>query len=94
MDEIWLKWSISTYLHHFSSVLDVLGLILKGKPVGFAGKGFWGTGTGPGRDTPGLPVLITNVTVNNLPSFGLVSDIFHSIINGETSLHARHSQTI
>jgi hypothetical protein len=27
--------------------LDVLGLILKGKPVGFAGKGFWGTGTGP-----------------------------------------------
>jgi hypothetical protein len=31
--------------------------------------------------------------VNNLTRFGLVSNILYSIINGETYLNARHSQT-
>ena len=61
MDEIWLEQfygSISTYLHHFSSILDVFGLILMGKPVLVTGMGFWGTGTGWGWVTHGLPVTI------------------------------------
>ena len=55
LDEIWLKWfyrSISMYLHHFSTNLDVFELILMGKPMWVAGCGFLGYGYGLGMRYP------------------------------------------
>ena len=66
MVEIWLKSykiPFSTYLNHFSSDLDVFGLVLKGKPAGLTGKGIAGKGRGqiflPGG-YPGYSLVILN----------------------------------
>ena len=48
-----------TYLRHFSSIWDVLGLVLPGNPCGLRVRVWEGTGTGRAWRTHGLPALFT-----------------------------------
>ena len=48
-----IKYMFSHFLYHFSSFLNIVGLILKGNPTGVGVGVFWGWGGGQPDDTLG-----------------------------------------
>ena len=64
-----VKSMLWVYLQHFSSVLDVFGLILQGKPVGLQVRVLVESGMGYSHDTHEFTHVIVRVLVGSATDY-------------------------